>query len=130
MRTLTSDKVMQAAAITMKGIQVMCDADVVTPVVASIPGRHGTYRQFTVMQAVGICVVQKLRADRGLTLEGAGKVIRAFTDWPEAELIDQLKKGNSHYVMVHQGHPLLRPKQYDWPSVADAYLTVCKALLD
>ena len=43
-------------------------------------------------------------------------------------LLEQFKQGRTHFVMVHQGKPLLDGPNYDWINVKECYEAVKKAL--
>jgi DNA-binding transcriptional MerR regulator len=90
---------------------------------------HGNHRRFTRMQVVGIVVADALRkAEQGCALKYIAQIVDAFSATTEPELLKQFDKGNTHFVIVHLGLPLLRPQDYPhWIDVQRAYRKVVRA---
>ncbi len=92
----------------------------------------GSHRKFSLMQAVGIMVVAKLRnSERGCNLPYAEKVIQAFEAVDREWLEKQLRKSGKCFFGVHQGKPLFASATSmfdDAVNVEEIYETVLKAL--
>jgi hypothetical protein len=69
---------------------------------------HGSHRQFTLMQMVGIAVAVELRNSyRGCAPKGVGIITDAFGGMTEEWLLAEFKKRKTHFVTTHHGKPVL-----------------------
>lgn len=95
----------------------------ITPTQPGGVGR-GQGHKFSVAQATGICVAAALhRSERSCALSYLAKVVAAFEAVSEDEL-KKLRKGATHFIMPHQGRPVLGGNEYDRVDVQAAYRAV------
>lgn len=126
MKFLTSADVLEVirpTGVSPKRFRVWCDRGVIAP--AEGGGRQGTYRRFTLMQAVGLAVAAKVFAgERGCSPAYVGEVVGAFAGTPEPVLMTEFDMGRTHFISTHNGRPLLGGPQYDWVDVQQTYREV------
>lgn len=92
---------------------------------------QGDHRLWTPMQVVGLIVANQIRnSERSCALSYVRDVVKAFGQVTEEWLTKQFEKHNTHLVMIHQGKPLLRSKDYEWADVQAAYEQVQEAAKD
>jgi hypothetical protein len=103
-------------------------------VVKSIDERSGTgnHRRFTTMQVVGIAVAAEVRdSEQGCSLSYVQKVVEAFANMDESELVKTLqKKGTTHFAGLHHGSPILNEKKYTRPDVRAIYQHVTETVAE
>jgi DNA-binding transcriptional MerR regulator len=99
-------------------LQTWIELGLVHPASSNGVGR-GNGHSLTRMQVLGLAVANVLRNEsRGCAQSYIQEVVSAFSDWDEAELEGQLKKGQTAFLMVHYDRPLLRGQRYEnWPNV-------------
>ena len=80
---------------------------------------QGNPRLWSPMQAVGILVANEIRnSKRSCVLKYFGQVVEAFATVDEEWLGEKFDEGSTHFVILHQGRPLLDGNKYgDWVNV-------------
>jgi hypothetical protein len=70
----------------------------------------GRGHRFSFMQSLGILVaIHVFNSERGCVSEYVGKIIRAFENWDESELLAELKQEHTRFVKIGpDGKPVLR----------------------
>ena len=112
---LSASDVLEITGLSPKELRTLVNNDCVTPVGG---GRSGRHHRFTMRQTFGLLVVKRLRGTwRGCGTDAARDVVAAFESTPDEWLEKQFAEGDTHFVMLHQGKPLMRPKDYDWIDV-------------
>lgn len=125
---LTVDDVCRVSGVEPQTLRNWVAAGLVVPAQPGTTAR-GQGHRFSTMQTVGLAVAEQLRRDeRGCVPSYVGKVVQAFGAVTEDWLLVEFGRDRTHFVMPHQGRPVLAGKQYAWPDVRAVYERVRRAV--
>jgi len=130
---LTTNEVCECCGVAPSTLQGWIEQELFAPAEPGGKGRGNT-RRFSVMQAVGIAVAAEIfKTPRSCATSFVGRVVRAFTALPEAELQKRLKGGRTHFATLMLGDSdtgedalivLDKPRYEDRVNVKQIYETV------
>lgn len=121
MISLTTADVRDVTGLPASTLRVWVDRGAVTPADAGGRGR-GNARTFPLMTAVGLGVAARLhQSDRRCALSFVERVIAAFAGETEEWLRRAIEAGNTHFMTLHHGRPLLRGPASYWVDVEEVY---------
>lgn len=125
MRELSTGDVMEVLGIRRQDFRRWIERGAVKPMDGG--GKQGKHQKFTPMQVVGISVAREIwSSDRGCVESYVGEIVSAFGSMSEDELVERFRKGETHFVQIFAGKPLLRGQMYDWPNVEQIFDDVMK----
>lgn len=116
----TKSDVMTITGMSSKRFRILVESGALAPVAGG--GTQGSHRQLTLMQVLGLTVVERMRATlRGCTNKGAQVIVAAFENVTPEWLEERFQRREVAWVMEHDGRPLLRERQPDRVDVQECW---------